>query len=294
MAEQKIEFRKIRDFGENLNDTFLFIRMQFKPLLASFFAICGVLMVIQAILYGIYQSGAMGGLGDLLSGRKIRENRVSDILNVGYFSMIFSMWITFVAMQVAFTAYIKLYVENNGNTPSIEDVWSVFKQYFFKILLYGIPITLLTLIGFVFCLAPGVWLAVVWVPFVFIVMMEDKDFGNAFSRCFEIVKENFWSSFAVYLVAFLVYNFSSGIVGLVVGAIAGVIAYLSTKDISTTVGIVTSFLNIFSYTFYIVYLVSIAFHYFTLVEKRDGTGLLSRIDSIGTKDSNFNNIEEEY
>jgi hypothetical protein len=64
--------------------------------------------------------------------------------------------------------------------------------------------------------------------------------------------------------------------------------------VGATGGVVTSFLNIFSFTFYIIYFISLSFHYFNLVEKRDGTGILSRINSIGDTTDNFNNIEEEY
>ena len=45
-----MELRKLRDFGENINDTFQFIRQEFKPLLKSFFAIAGVLILVTGIV----------------------------------------------------------------------------------------------------------------------------------------------------------------------------------------------------------------------------------------------------
>ena len=38
---QKVEFRKVRDFGEVISDTFLFMKQNFKPLFKAFFYLCG-------------------------------------------------------------------------------------------------------------------------------------------------------------------------------------------------------------------------------------------------------------
>ena len=131
-------------------------------------------------------------------------------------------------------------------------------------------------------------------PFTLVVMIEEADLSTAFSRCFEIIKENFWPSLALYLVAYIIYSISSSIIGVVVGLVAGVAAYFTTKDISTAVGIATSFLNIFSFIFYTIYFISTALQYFSLTEQRDGTGILNRIDNIGSDKNNFDHIEEQY
>jgi len=299
MAEQKIELRKIRDFGLNINDTFIFLRQNLKPLLQSFFAICGIFMLGQAIFNGIYQSHSMGGiLQELLSGKvrtgKYNGNPYASIFSIEYFMVIIFMLLTFASMKVVVGAYLKYYLEHDGQQPGIEEIWSMYKKYFFKIFFYSIPIGLLTITGAVFCVVPGVYLWAVLVPFTFVVMIEDAGFSTAFYRCFEIIKGNFWPAFAVYLVAFIIYYISSGIISVVVGLIIGLAAYFTTKDIGTTVGIATSFLNIFSFTFYIIYFISAALQYFSLTEQRDGTGILNRIDNIGSDKNNFDNIEEQY
>ena len=299
MAEQKIELRKIRDFGENINDTFVFLRQNLKPLLRSFFAICGIFMLGQAIFNGMYQSHSLGGvLQDLFSGRartgRSNSNPYAAIFSFEYFMVIIFMLLTFASMKVVLGAYLKFYLENDGQQPGIEDIWMLYRKYFFKVFFYSIPVGLLTITGCVFCLFPGVYLWVVFVPFTFVIMIEDADFSTAFSRCFEIIKENFWTAFAIYLVAFIIYYISSGIISVVVGLVIGLAAYFTTKDIGATVGIATSFLNIFSFTFYIIFFISAALQYFSLIEQRDGTGILNRIDSIGTGKNNFDNIEEQY
>src|SRR5688572_17638407 len=113
MAEQKIEFRKIRDFGEVMNDTFSFVRQNFKPLFKSFFAICSFFMIALAILTGLYQSQYLSGLDELFNGKRMQGDLVRQLASSGYFIMVFFGLSTFVAMQVAIGAYVKSYVMNH-------------------------------------------------------------------------------------------------------------------------------------------------------------------------------------
>ena len=296
MAEEKVVLRKVRDFGENLNDTFLFIRQNLKPLLMSFFAICGVFMLGKAIFSGIYQSHSFALLDQFRKPPSMwsNGNMFESLFTPEYFLLIIFSWLSFIAMRVVLAAYIKYYAENDGAIPSIEQVWPIFRKYFFRVFIYSIPVGLLIGVGTICCLAPGVYLAVVFVPFDMILVVEDLSFGEAFARCFTIIKENFWISFAIYLVAGIVYYFSSLIVSLVAGLFIGLATYFTTKSIGTTAGVVTSFLNIFAGAFYIIFFVSSALQYFNLVELHDGTGILQRIDTIGGEQTKIDNTLEEY
>lgn len=297
MVEEKVRFRKVREFGENLNDTFLFIRQNFKPLLLSFFAICGVFMLGKAIFSGIYQSRSFGILDQFTIHARRSSNAFETIFTPEYFIFILFALASYVSMKVALAAYIKFYVENNNEQPSIEAVWDIFKKYFFRVLIYSIPVFLLMCVGLVFCFIPGIYLLVVFVPFDIILVVEDCSFGDAFNRCFTLVKENFWISFAIYIIAGIIYYFSTLIVSFLVGAIVGMLTYFSTKSIGTTAGMVTSFLNLFAGVFYIIFFVSSALQYFNLVELHDGTGILQQIESLGSgEQNNITNTDagEEY
>src|SRR4051812_7618895 len=110
MAEQKIQLRKIRDFGENINDTFLFIRQNFKPLMKSFFAISAIFMIGQAIFNGIYQSKSFGVFDEILKGRRTRTTSPLDnILSIEYVLTILFALLTYVSMKVCLGAYVKYY-----------------------------------------------------------------------------------------------------------------------------------------------------------------------------------------
>ena len=295
MAEQKIELRKIRDLSENLNDTFGFIRQNFKPLVLSFLGIAGIFMLANSILAGIYQGGVMGGaFKDILRGNRDTTRSPFWMFNGTYFVVIITAWLNFIAMSTVITCYMKLYDRLQGQLPTIQQVWDEFKKYFFKVLVFSIPIALLTAAGFVFCIAPGVYLAVVLVPFSIAVIVEDETFSGAWDRCFAIIKNNFWSSLGIYLLVYIIYSFSAGIISGVFALLTGLISYFTTKDVSATIGIATSVLNIFSFIFYIVFYVSVVLHYFNLCEKNFGTGMMQRLNTLGEKGNDFNNVQEQY
>ena len=79
MAQQKIQLRKIRDFGENFSDTFQFIREEFKPLLVSFILVAGVFMLVTAIFSGLYQKSTFGFLDEIENGG-FRNNEPRSVL----------------------------------------------------------------------------------------------------------------------------------------------------------------------------------------------------------------------
>lgn len=296
MAQQKIELRKIRDFGQNFNDTFGFLRQNFKPIITSALAICGLFMMAQAIFNGIFESRSANIFTMLFrTGRGAYDYaRYSDSFWIIYFLTVTFNYLTYISLKTLMGAYFKFYLENDGQEPSISQIWDIFRAYFFRVFLYSIPVGILTTLGYFLCLAPGVYLAVVWVPFSMVVMIEDTTFNGAFNRCFEIIKNNFWISLAIYLVSYLIFLFSTVIIKGLTSFLGGIISYFIAEDIGPTVSIITSFLNIFSYIFYIIFFITAALQYFTLVEQRDGTGMLSRIEGIGTDNNRFDNIEEQY
>ena len=293
MAEQKVELRKIRDLSENLNDTFTFIRQNFKPLVTSFLGIAGIVMLANAIMGEIYQSQAGNRFKDIFSNQNdIRF--LFSYMGPTYFALVFLGWINFIAMNVVIACYMKLYNSSQGQSPTIQEVWEEFKKYFLKVLLYTIPVNLITIAGFAFCLLPGIYLSVVFAPFPIALIVENQTLGGAWDRCFSIIKDNFWSSLGIYILAYLIYAISAGIISAVIAALTSIVSYFTTKDISATISIATSVLSIFSFLFYIIFYVSVCIHYFNLAERHDGTGMMQRLDTLGRSGNDFDNIQEHY
>ena len=283
MAEQKIELRKIRDFGENLSDTFGFIRQHAGPLLKSFLAISAIFIIAQGISTSIYQSHITRVFRGVLTSSNPGIEWIRSIFNLNYFMIIFMSVLTITSMQIVLSAYMKYYIEN-GTKPSIQEVWELFKRYFFKVLLFKTVVYLSLLVAVFFCLFPALYLAVVLAPLPLVAVIEDKGLTESYQRCFELIKENFWSSLGLYIVAYILYLIAAGIIGGSLSIAGWLAGYLTTSDLDIYMIGINSFFKSFSYIFYVILFVCIAMNYFSLVEKKDATGLLSRIDTIGGTD----------
>jgi len=303
MAQQKMELRQLRDFSQNFNDTFQFIKQEFKPLVLSYFSISGILILITGIISGLYERNAMSGFfSGMMEGIRSSNSHyygsgpvrtMSSIFSPLYFLMLFLGGLNIVVMKVTVAVYMKIYDAKGKVSPTIDEVWKGTLRYFIPIAIYSLIITLLTILGCLFCLVPGVYFMVVFAPITMIFVVEDASFGEGFNRCFSLIKENFWISLVIYLVVYIIYAISSGIIGAVITGVAGLISYFTTKDIASTVGLVTGIFSVFQYVFYIIFLVSVGLHYFNLAELQDGEGLLRRIDSLGD-DSTNTTVEEQY
>ncbi|GAA4302316.1 hypothetical protein [Compostibacter hankyongensis] len=282
MDEQKIELRKIRAFGDCFNDTFQFIKLGFPNLLKIFLLICGPVMLAEAILRGYYSYGQLS-LFKILGqvGTPAYSRNVLSLFTPLYFVMLLMFFLLWVLMETVISAYMLLYEQKSGVHPDISEVWLLTRRYIFKAALFSIPKLVLTLIGTLFCLAPGIYFWVVFTPLVPVIMMEGGTFSRVFNRCFSLVRYQFWSTLGIYAVAYLIYSFSSMVISVSVSAVVGILSYLTVKNVSTTISMISSVLTIFAYLFYMVFYVAVVLQYYNLAERSDGTGLLKQIDEIG-------------
>ncbi len=218
---------------------------------------------------------------------------VSGLFGTSYFVVLALSLVTYTVIQTTVAAYLSL-SDETGASPSVTEVWNRAVPSFLPVFLTGILAFLMVMIGLIFCLLPGIYLAIVLLPFPFVIVNERVSVIDAISRCFALVKDNFWMSFGVYLVAYLIVIVSAGAVGLVVSFIGGILSYFSTRQVDTTIGVVTSILNIIQYLFYLVLFIAIGMNYYNLVERKEATGLSRRIDSFGGGGLPDSNENEEF
>jgi len=234
-THEKIEFRQVRDAGDVLNITFQFLRQNIVKLGKSLLFFVAPAMALATALGTQFQSSMMDP--DSAIG-----------INLGVLGGIYAMSLlaTVLAVTVVY-GYIMLYQDYGPDGFDLRDVWHVTRVRFFRIL--GTMIFLLFLIfaGYIALAIPMVvlitagtalggvgtigailislllvfaFLAII-VYFVVILslifpmrMREPVGVWAATGRCFKLVKKNWWATFAVLFVAFLVYLIVSRAVGL--------------------------------------------------------------------------------
>lgn len=282
--QPKIELIKIRDLDEVVRDSITFLRQNFKPLLKSYFTICGVFLIIGLIV-SIVNYFEM----------QMHLEEGTSVFTIAYFlSMLFSI-LNITSTTVTTLCFITLYREKGNEAPSTQEVWSYFKFYFMRILGATFIIAVLAILGTIFCILPGIYLFTVLGLTLPIIVMENATFNYAISRCFHIIKNNWWRVFGSIVVIYFVLLAVYAVVALPVGLLAEVYATASGTTIAKIYTVPMLLMSGCLQFLYILPVISLALNYYNLTELSDGTSLLSRIETFGVKDNSADHsTSEEY
>lgn len=282
--DRKISFYEKRDFGDKINVTFAFLRQNFIPLGKSILYIAGPFILLLAIVSGIYQATILntdGGAFDF-----------SAVMTQGSLATFLSIFVSALLITVVY-AYLVLYVERNDYQHiSPSDVWDTVKSNYLSMALSIFVYSILVGIGFMLLIIPG-FILLAALSFLFIIQMKERiSFGDAFSRCFKLVSDNYLSTLGLIFVMSILIFIINMIVTLPFTIALGVPAYFSlsaTTALSDADGLVKVMYIVLqivsalvSHLLYAILLVAVAFQYANLVEKKEAAGLLKSVETIGT------------
>lgn len=280
MPPKPIELLKARDFGELINDTFIFIRQNFKPLCKAFFTFCGFFIVAFAVAGCMQQLRVV----DMVNGTFSRNTFSGSYgafrsFGIEFAAAMFFMFLTFNAISVVVYSYMAIYQQKGQVKPTSEEIWGYFKYYYLRILGATIVISILSCLGAVFCLLPGIYLSIVFSFVSPIIIMENGSFGYAFNKSFQLIKDNWWITFGTLVVSWLIAYMSMRVIEMPL-AVLNFFQILAhrTHPLNKFYMIGTVILNSICLIFYIIPNVTIGLCYYNLTEVKEGTGLLSRIE----------------
>lgn len=315
MVKPKVEFRKVRYFGDLISDALNFLKQEFKPLVKSYMLIAGVAILMFTILFGFTLGKFYGGIFNAATegGAEIIEN-YKNFSIPAIVVMFAALMLTSATIMTVPNVYVKLYMQKGNQSPQFSEVWESTLRYVWKVLWFTL------LAGFIICIVAGavigisavvspILTVIAMLPLLFvaiyigivitiasqvIVFEEEASFINIVRRCFFLTSQNFWSSLLIYIIASIIISFASGILGLLFGVLVGGIMYISIKDLGASIGILYSVFYLFTYLFYVYFVIVVTLNYFSLVEKKEGTGLLQRIQNIGSTNVSDTHTEERY
>ncbi len=330
---EKIEFRKVRDFGEVLNASFTFIRQNFRPVMRSLLLVAGPFLLVGSITPVIT-------LARVSTPYFSSQHPIIQVLTA-YGVNIVALLIGVVMAVAVLYEYILLYSQSNESKPEVpfHTLWKAVVRNFFRVLLSVAGLFVMLTIGGI--LLMGVLMALITPLFtsmmlsspflagvvslsvmLFVValilfiaapvllvffpafLQERIGFFPALFRCFELVKGYWWQTFGLLVVCFIVSFSVHQIVWLPSLATVFFGSYLSDSPVSSvtlvtlllvTTGIIGSFIYLVTLNLFIV--VS-TFQYFSLVERKESVGLLEKIQNMGSEDKplpdDFYAEEERY
>jgi len=274
----KIEFNRVRDFSALLNATFEFIRQNFRILLKSTIFIVGPFILLAGVFGGLYQSSVFSFKA---------QTNTAGIFIPFLLYFFFLMLAVFILMIVVYSI-IDEYLNSDTLKLEMDLVWRRFKQNFWMILLTGLGYVITVVIGSLFLIIPGIYLAVTLSLIYMVRIVEKKNFFDSIGRCINTVKKNWWFTFGLTLVLGLIQGFLGFIfyipsyIAMFFTAMSG-INFESNGEGSPSeiLFIITTIVSSISLIFYSISLIGVAFQYFNLVERKEAPGLMAKIDSIG-------------
>jgi len=290
MTNNKINFKQERDFGELFNATFSFISQEFRRLATAILYFVVPLLLLSAIAMTVYMAKAQEMTQSIVQGAKSDPFAIFSVMGSlsGYIGI--SILTSLLASSVLFSTvygYIKLYNSKGSEGFSLGDVWIQVTQHFLRIFLALIVMSIVITIGAVFCLLPGIYLAVALSIVLCIMMFEGKSFGESFGRSIKLINKSFWQTLgALFIVMVLVYILM--IMVSVPSMLFGLKSLISnvqhpenpTMNLSMTYIIVNSVTHLFSQIFIAIPIILSAFIYYSVVEKVEKPSLLEKIDQM--------------
>ncbi|WP_149277528.1 hypothetical protein [Pareuzebyella sediminis] len=288
--KQFIEFKRQRELGEILSDTFGFLRNEFKPFFSTFFKIVGPYLVIMLICYAFY----MYQFGNLLNFNVESSSSAvnSFILLLVGGAFFISIVAAYVLSQATTLFYIESYTKNRGHIHFNEIKHNVY-QAFWPFMGLGILVGICVGLGLMFCLIPGIYLAVPLILSFAILVFDKKGVSEAFSYSFSLVKNHWWMTFASLFVIWIIVTVAGYTFALPstiytyakMGILSGEMDaenFNMVDPVSTVLGIVSTLAQFILNT---ISVVAGALIYFDLNEKKNFTGTYERINTLGeTKD----------
>ena len=292
MSNNYINFKKERDLGAIISDTFAFVREEYKTIFRLYLKHVGWLLLLIVAASAYYQYESLSITVDLTEPGS--QNELIDLfasagLAVLILSIVSLAYSTLSILTI--NSIIKSYVKNQGEIKD-DEVKSYIGQFFGRTLGSLIVVVILVFIGFLLCILPGVYLIVPLSLIFAVVVFQEKSFSDAFSECFQLIKQNWWITFATLLIISILISIIGVVFQIPIIVMSAMEAVVSINEGSDAVGTSQLASNWLYMTFYViaslaqyilslVTFISIAFIYFNLNEIHHKTGTLEDIDRIG-------------
>lgn len=304
-----IQLFQQRDFGSKINATIQYVTQNFRSLFTAMLYIVGPVALVAGTATGIMQSNLLGlarspGDPDAANNPLFFLQAFQAVFSPAFAIAFFFGLLAALAVTLVVYSHMKIYARKTeqgqslvGPTGAVDipvaEVWAEMQSFIGKAIVFGLLSSIIAGFATLFFIIPGIYVAIVLSLGLAVTCFENTDFGQTWSRCFTLIRNKWWSTFGLILVMGII----SGIVGLVFTIPSAIIGFLMGAKL---VPGVTNLWLVLGYVIAtvggsllraIIY-IAIGFQYTNLVERLEGRGLISSIDSIGTTPSQPRALDE--
>jgi hypothetical protein len=302
-----LEFRKKRDFGDVITDSFRFLGIYAGPYFKTVGIIVGPVAVVAFVLISRH---AVNFLTTIY---------INSITSQELPLVISSYGLLLIAYLLFYTAsydFIKVTVEKQGVAATIEEVWKAVKKDIFKILGVGllfivslvlfvvVVVMLVSVMGSVssFIFLPLLlYLAYAFIKFTLSMpaaVFDDLNAIDGMHKSWSFVKGNFWATFGISCVLLIIGFCVSLIIRIPIYVVQWTFSQHGVNTINegwhALMTVVNVIAMIASMAAYILLVIGHSLQYLSIAEVREGKGLLHQIDELEIKTEEDSWGEEEY
>ena len=294
MTNSKIEFKKQRDIGEILSDTFAFVRHEFKSYFSNILNIVGPYILITLAGLGLYLYSLGSFMNFASLGNSLPESKLIYLFLAVVLLLIGGVATYALSYSVTLN-YIRSYDANDGVVNN-EEIRKGVRDSFWKIIGLGFLVTVMLFVAIFLCCIPAIYLYVPLSLSYPLLVLRNLSIGDAISDSFRLIKDEWWMTFLTMLVIIIIisiasYAFSIPAViytyvkmGISMGQNDFAQGDLFFSDpIYIGLNLVSYF---FQYILNLITLIATVFIYFHLNEKKNFTGTFKKIDSLGGNSTN--------
>ncbi|HET8839154.1 MAG TPA: hypothetical protein VFM82_09220 [Flavobacteriaceae bacterium] len=291
MENQYIQFKKQREIGEIISDTFKFLRENYKLLFSLIFKIAGPAFLILLLCVGYYLFLTFGFFEKIEKSPNFlfSNNFFTPQIFLAAIVMLVSLLIYSSLLYGTVLYFIKSYIENNGVVDETEVKYGV-RNLVWELIGTSVIISIMVFFGLLLCFFPGIYLMVPLSLAFSIIVFDKLSIIDAISHCFKLIQGNWWVTFAALLVMWLliyiigiIFSLPALFYSLIKGfTMAQEISAAKPSEIFDWIYLALNLLSTLAqYLLYTIMVIATAFIYFNLNEKKNFTGTYENIENLG-------------
>ncbi|AVI49675.1 hypothetical protein C5O00_00245 [Pukyongia salina] len=284
-----IQFKQSRDLGKIITDVFKFLRHNWKVLFGLIFRIAGPALLLLVLAYVFYIQTTIGSMDPYSTADNFSTFTLSFL--GALVLLLISAGLYYALLYGTVLHTIKSYVENNGTIVK-QEVYSGVKSNFWNLIGLSILNGLIVFGGMLVCILPGIYLGVVVITTYMILVFEKKGVSDSISYSFTLIKGEWWTTFAtilvigiIYYIILVIFQVPQYIYFFIKGFTMAETMSSNPADMFDWVYTVLSSIGIIAqYLLQTIMVITSAFIYFNLNERKNFTGTMETIESLGRRE----------
>lgn len=297
MSASHIELRQERSLTDVINVTFGFIRANVRIIAKTLAFIVGP-VAFMTLAAGLFLTVSL----DISNAERILQDFSSGsilaLVGAGALVMIVTTVAGFL-LTVATMGIVRLYDERGAGAIALDDVWGEMKTHGPTLFLIAVmlffafvlpyPLQLIPCLGPIVYLAWALYAQTVFTISYSVCVFEGKSGWSAFQRSRELLRDHFWQSLGVYIVANILAQILAAGASLPAGIASFIAAFFAWGDesapqsIAVAVGAFYAVVVLLSVALLMITIIAMSFQYFNLVERKERAGLRQRVEEMADR-----------